>query len=364
MPVEKKFLPKQEGRVVKANDQGGDLSKPWYIHWRQDGKPLKKYGKLAHINDVDERRAALEALRLEWQMKLDASQVEPVIVLLRKHLLKTKAERRWRWKTWQTNNSKITVLSDWLNGRPVTKENLKLFFEEWREKKSPITHNRYYSEFLAYFTELKLLHLFPTEHPIVKRAKRTSKPAQWLKKNEVANLKTAIDAEMPLIWLAIRFMYNLALRPGELRLMKAEYFYLDEGVAKVPDFVSKVGRERWVVIPPDFIPDIQFIREMAPNEYIFKSSDRKRAQAGHPVGKNHFTKKIRALMNRLGFDGKYKPCYSFRYTMAMRGLKDDGIDADEMRRQFGHYSLDQFIYYTRQFEVFDMKEFKSKFKGL
>jgi hypothetical protein len=50
--------------------------------------------------------------------------------------------------------------------------------------------------------------------------------------------------------------------------------------------------------------------------------------------------------------------------MAMRGLKDDGIDADEMRRQFGHYSLDQFIYYTRQFEVFDMKEFKAKFKGL
>ena len=62
----KKFLPKKN-IIVKCNDQGGDLSKPWYVHWRQDGLPKKKYGKLAHIPDVSQRRTALLELQELWQ---------------------------------------------------------------------------------------------------------------------------------------------------------------------------------------------------------------------------------------------------------------------------------------------------------
>lgn len=366
MSVRKKNLPTGEGSVqtiVIAQYHDGDLSKYWYVHWREGGKTRKKYGKLAHISDLADRRAALEALRLEWQIKLDSSVIDPIIKMLREYLLAQKLERPWRWKTWQTNNSKVTVLETWLDGRKVTKELLTEFYVAARAKYHPLTFNRYIQELGSYFNGIGQMQIFP-EVQRIKKAKKMSKPAQWLKKSELGNLQTAIDAALPVLWLAVRIMYNLALRQGELRLMKAENFYLDEAVAKVPAEISKTGMERWVKIPAILRPDIEFIRELAPNEYVFKSTVKSRRAEGLPVGKNYFTRKIREIMNQQGFDEKYKPTYSFRYTMAMRGLKYDKVPVEQMQMQFGHHSLDQFIYYCRQFNVFDMNQFDELFTGI
>lgn len=344
---------------MKANDQGGDLSLMWYVHWRQDGKTLKKYGKLAHIHVLDARREALEALRLEWQLKLDASQVEPVLDLLKKHLLAIKEERNWRWKTFQTNFNKVETFEAWLGKRRVSRDTLTAFFRFLRVERHPITHNRYLTEFYAYFKAIGQLQHWPEGLKIIPKAKRQSKPAKWLQRHELKLLETVIRERDPELWLAVQCMGNLALRPGELRMLKAENVYLDEKAVQVPGKVAKTGVERWARIPNHFVKDMQVFRQLQPGEYLF----RRKGHPEMPMSKNYFSKNIRKIMDDLGFGPDYKPCYSFRHTMAMKGLRD-GVPVDQMQRQYGHASLDQFISYTRQFGVHDLNDFGDKFQGL
>lgn len=346
-------------KVVKAQDHGGDLEKMWYVHWREGGRTVKKYGHLHSIMIVDERRAALESLRLHYQTKVDDDLNGTVLELLKKHVDKLKEEKQWRWKSYQTNMSRLAVLEEFLQKRKITKALMAAFFAMLKKEKHPRTYNCYLAEFRRYFEGIGEGGLLPDDLQSIARAKKKSKPAQWLKKHEVMILEKEIQRVEPDLWLAIKFMYNLALRPGELRMMQAKHFFLDEETVQVPAEISKVNVTRFPRIPKTFLPDLEFIRKMKPDDYIFQS----KLRPGMPVGKNHFARKIRAIMNDLGFDESYKPCYSFRHTAAMKGVKD-GVPIEQMRRQYGHHSLDQFIEYIRQFNVNDMDDFAEKFTGL
>lgn len=358
MAREKKILPVCKVEV-KAQDHENDLSKMWYVHWREDGRTVKKYGKLSKMADLESRKKALAELQALWQSQVTKQQDETTIKKLRTLVDRMKEEKAWRWKTYQTNMSRITVLEEYLKGRKITKELLTEFFIHWKKVKHPRTYNRYLTEFRRYFQAIGEAQLWPEDLVIIPRAKKKSRPAQWLKKHEIKLLESEIRRRNPELWLAVKFMYNLALRPGELRLMQAKHFFLDEESVHVPAYISKVGIERFPRIPRAFLPDLNFIRALKPDDYIFQSKQ----HPGKPVGKNHFARNIRAIMNDLGFDSTYKPCYSFRHTAAMKGIKD-GVPVDQMRRQYGHHSLDQFVEYIRQFNVEDMDEFADKFSGL
>lgn len=355
----KNVLPGDKGTVVKAVDHGGDTARLWYVHWRHGGKTLKKYGKLAHIPDVAARRVALEELRLCWQRRVDASQVETVVAMLRAHLLDLKERRAWRWKSYQTNASRVEVLAAWLKGRRPTPALLSQFLAGRRAVSHPVTYNKYVTCLKSYFDGIGQSHLWPGDVQLLPKAKRKSKPAKWLQKHEMNMLATAIAARDPMLWMAVRMMYNLALRPGELRMLRAKHFLLDAEVVHVPAEVSKVGVERFPRIPKAFLPDLDFLRAWQPERLLFPAA----LDAGKPQGKNVFTIKIRRVMDELGFGAEYRPCYSFRHTSAMQGIRD-GVDVREMQQQFGHHSLDQFIQYVRQLGFNDLDDFAMKFRGI
>lgn len=355
MAADKKILPCV---IVKKQSHFDDLEKMWYVHWRQDGRTLKKYGKVNTFTTVEKRHKALNDLQKEWQKVLNDMTLQPVIRKLKKHLLFLKEEKKWRWKTFQTNMSKIKVLEDFAGKRNLNQDVLIEFFAKLKKDKHPRTYNRYLAEFRSYFKAIEMPHFLP-DLKIIMHAKRKSKPARFLKKHELMLLHREIERRDPELWLAVRFMFNLALRPGELRMLQAKHVFLDQEIVQVPAEISKVGIQRFPRIPKSFLPDLQFITNMKPDAYLFQS----KAKPGRPVGKNHFARHIRAIMNELGFDDAYKPCYSFRHTAAMKGISD-GVPVDQMRRQFGHHSLDQFIQYIRQFGFEDLQEFSEKFEGL
>lgn len=358
MAAEKKLLSRKQ-ITVKSQDHAGDLSKMWYVHWRQGGRTAKKYGKLAHIPTLKERRLALEALRQEWQAKVGTNTGDPILPKLRALMARLREERLWRKKTYQHNLSRINVFAEFIGERKVTTELIREFFAGWRKKKHPVTFNRYLTEFRRYFEAIGEGALFPTDLKIVRKAKAQSQPARWLQKHEMMLLNREIERRDPALWLAIRCMYNLALRPGELRMLQAQHVFIEEEVVQVPAHISKVNTERFARIPKSFLPDMAFVKDLRPDQYLFTS----RLRPGKPVGKNHFTRHIRAIMDDLGFGEEYKPCYSFRHTAAMKGVKD-GVPMEQMRRQYGHHSLDQFIQYIRQMGVQDLDDFAEKFSGI
>jgi integrase len=359
----KNFIPKVkevEEITVKANDHAGDLSKMWYVYWRQNGKPQKKYGKLAHIMDVDARRAALKQLREEWQERVGRLTPDKSVIAQIYELLATRnREKGWRKKGYATTKSRVNMLVKFLAGRELSKVLLAEFFSNLKANMHPRTYNGYVTYLTSYLNDIGKPELVPDGLEVIPKARKKSKPAKWLQKHEMKLLKRTISGENERLWLAVRLMYNCAIRPGELRLLQAKHFLLDLKLVYIPPEISKTEIERFVPILPVLLPDLAFLRQYSPEQYLFPSPRNPKK----PIGKNYFGKKIRAIMDELEFGREYKPCYSFRNTAAMEAVRD-GADVREVSQWMGHSSFNQTMEYLRQLGHNDLDRFVSKVKGL
>ena len=358
MAVEKKFLSKRKYKVIK-NDRGGDLTKMWYVRWKlPDGRHRKKYGKLAHIHDLAERQKALEELRRHWDFELNGTNSLNAFEKIYDYLRATAQKKRWRKKTTSSYISKIKRIADVLGNREITKENLKDALEQCRAMYHPVTFNRKLSDFKTFLQAVGEGHLFPEAVERIPNAR--SEPARYLMDGELELLKQRILGTDPELWLAVQFIFNCAIRPGELRLLQKKHLYLDEQQVHIPGHISKTaGKARWAPIPDTFIQDLQHMRAWPPTRYLFCSPFKE----NEPVGANYFARKIRKHMDALGFDNEYRPCYSFRNTSAKKGI-ESGMTEKEMMDAWGHHSLDQFIYYMRKMGAIGRTAYKKKFKGI
>lgn len=344
--------------VVKKQDHGGDLSKQWYVHWRENGRTKKKYGTLAHIADLEERRAALDALQREWQGELNVSIFDTIYT----HLEKKRIEKNWRKKSYQSRRSQIATVETWCRGRGVVnKELLTECFKEFRRLYHPVTFNRRFSDCKTLFQECGLAHLWPDTVKRVPKAKAKSRPARNFTKSELGELKEAICEANPVIWRAIQFMYNCAIRPGELRNLQKKHVYLDLHSILIPPEIAKTGFERYAEIPDTFIKEVErHIKDKKPTDYLFTSP----AYPGQRVSANYFSRQLRPILDSLGFDADYRPCYSFRNTAAIMGVEENEIPLWEMKEAWGHRSIEQFVQYLRRIGARRKKIYAAKFSGI
>lgn len=342
---------------VTQNNCNQDLSKNWYIYYKIGEKKTKKYGNLNRIQDVQERQRALDELQAHHQYLLDKEYVYTIKRQLYDNLEALREKKEWRKKTYQTHKSKLDKLAEFAEERKsdITKTVINAFLQKLRKEKHGVTYNRYCAEIRRWLVDIDKLDLMPP----FDRKKAKSKPARFLQSHQMKMLQANIMGQDPELWLAIQYMYNCAIRPGELRLLQAMHIMLDEEKIWVTPEISKTGIERYARIPKKFLPELQYIKTVPPSNYLFTSPRNDAA----PTGVNYFSRKIRAFMDDLGFDSSFKPCYSWRHTAAMNGVKDK-IPYHQMKDQWGHASLDQFIQYIRQFGVDDRDEFAEKFSAI
>lgn len=357
MAEEKKFISEDIYIYVTQNNCHQDLSKHWYIYYKLGNKRIKKYGNINRIKDVDGRQRALDELQCYHQYLLDKEYLYTVRRMLYNNLERLREVKEWRKKTYQTHKSKLDQLVAYADKRErkIDKELISNFLRKLRRELHGVTYNRYCAEISRWLTDIGKADLMPA----VERKKSKSKPARFLQSHQLNMLRSRIQHEHPELWLAIQYMYNCAIRPGELRLLQALHVMIDEEKIWVPADIAKTGIERYARIPKGFLPVIVYVRSMPPSGYLFTSP----RYPDKPTGVNYFSRKIRRFMDELGFDTSFKPCYSWRHTAAMNGVKDK-IPYHQMKDQWGHASLDQFIQYIRQFGVDDRDEFAEKFTAI
>ena len=153
-------------------------------------------------------------------------------------------------------------------------------------------------------------------------------------------------------------MYYAALRPKELRFLKAKDIYFEEELIFIDGTIAKNGSQRYVTIAENLLPFLTKFKSYSPNQYIFPSKWKRNA----PIGENTLSARHRLILRELEYGSEYS-LYSWRHTAAVDGVKA-GIPLKELQIHFDHHSLDQFDQYLRQLGVKDLKNVKFKMRKL
>ncbi len=150
------------------------------------------------------------------------------------------------------------------------------------------------------------------------------------------------DAQM---YLAIQIMYNCFIRPGELRFLRVSDIDFRNGMIRIPADVSKVGKQRMVVIPDHLLKKISdHIKGKYPEDYFIISVKGEPWEKG--VGRNYMYNRFVSIKEKVGISNEYI-LYAWKHT-GMVELKRSGADWLAVRNQAGHSSLDQTIAYTTE----------------
>ena len=157
--------------------------------------------------------------------------------------------------------------ADYVGNRNVTPELVYQFFDTMKQERHGCTFNRRLSDFTWWFKAIGRPDLIPD----IRRSREQSIPAKYLEKSDLEVLKYKIELEEPEIWLAIKFMYNCAIRPGELRMLKIEHVLVESEKVFIPAHIAKTGKSRFARIPKNFLSDLTFIKSADPYRYLFPS---------------------------------------------------------------------------------------------
>lgn len=175
-----------------------------------------------------------------------------------------------------------------------------------------------------------------------------STPARYFQRHQINRLKTAILEADPELWLYIQFIYYCALRPnGEVRRLKADDIMLEAGQIRVRGEIAKNKKTQYVKIPAAFLQELQFVRRLDPDAWLFPS----RQDISKPIGYNTMTTRHRKFLRELGFGPEYK-LYSWKHTGAVEAIRA-GVHPKELQIHLRHATLEETDGYLRQLGVGD-----------
>lgn len=351
MITEKKFLPE-----IRLYDFGGDLSQRWFIHWKEDGKPIKKYKGINKYPTVTKRRAAAKQLIKEWQEKLNkriqgfgGTSYNKQYRTIMNFIERKRAS--WRESTARQIDSRIRIFLEWNQRHEITNKRITTFLDHL------YTIGRKQNTVSGYYLNLRNVignsvgeHLF--EGIQVKKGGGT--PARYFSAAQVKFLSKKISQADPDLWLGVRFIFYCFIRPNELRQLKVGDVLLSDAKICIPAEVSKNKKTQYVVIPDVFLEEIyDELMERSPAEYLVGG------KGFDPIGKNWLKNRHQKLLRQLHFDTKQYKLYSWKHTGAVMASAS-GIGLKQLQIQIRHHSLDQLNMYLRQLGVYDLGDFSSK----
>lgn len=345
MAVEKKFLP--EFKIYSPID----LSKRWFVYYKEDGKRIRQYGNINTFSSFSNRMKAAKQLIGD----LTANYVIVLPIMKQAHGWLESKKGLYAKKTYQGLNSKLNCLENWLNGKPLTNDNIKAFFIWLSNHRHKTTYNTYLSKFQLIFSGIEYEYLLDG----IEHVRAHSTPAKYFQTHQVRRIKNKIENENPELWLFCQFVYYCFLRPGrELRFLRIGDIQFDDWKIRVDGAFAKNGKQQYVTIPQAFRPALEPLMLRRPTEYVFPSP----LDASKPVGGNTMTRKHRKYLDELGFGPDYK-LYSWKHTGAVACVRA-GVGLKQLQIQLRHHSLEMVDKYLRQLGVWDLDDLETKFPEL
>lgn len=335
----------------RLRDRGGDLTKPWYVEYKDAGRRLKAYRGINQHHTVEGRKAAAQRLIAELkgeQVKLTTS----FELALRDYIARHQSQ--WRQKTLEQYRSCSNTFLEYLGGRECREDRALEFLAHIRATRHPTTYNRYVSYLKRLLKKTGYADLTTQFETI----RATPTPARYFQKYQAKRLLNALDEREPDVGLFVRYIYYCFLRPNEIRQLRVGDLLLEDWMIRVPGVVSKNRKTQMIIVPDAFRPALLPLRERGPGEWLFPSP----LDAGKPLAKNYMYRHHKAILKKLNFGTEYT-LYSWKHTGAVMAAKA-GVSVKELQLQLRHHSLDQTDQYLRQMGVQDLSNLQRRFPEL
>jgi len=354
-------LTDMDKKNLRLFDAKGDISKDWFIEYYEIRgvtkirKQLK--GGLNRFKTAEERYTAAKLIidNLQKETKTDARKSQDDLT----HFIDARLLERCdglRFKTDSTYHSKATMFKKWCHTEGVkylhqiTPEVAAQFLKGVGATRHPTTHNAYRAFLQNLFDSIS-----PNPFSKIKELPANKTPALCFQKKQVEVLKAYISEHDPPLWLFIEFMYYCLIRPNELRQLKIQDVFFEEGKIRIDGTISKNKKTQYVAIPNVFLARLKALKmdELKPNDYIFI----KEGTANKPTGRDFFSKAHQKILKHLGFDTTKNKLYSWKHQGAKDFIKAGG-HIKQLQLQGRWHSLDQMNEYLRSLGVDDLNEIR------
>lgn len=179
----------------------------------------------------------------------------------------------------------------------------------------------------------------------IKKMKEYPRRPRIYTRDVIEKVVQVMKRDDPQMYLAVQIMFNCFIRPGELRHLKISDIDFENGSIRIPASVSKVGKQRVVVLPDHLLEQVRklFLGVYSKEFYIIGKAGK---PAENKVGRNYMYYRFVGIKEKLGMSKEYI-LYAWKHT-GMVELKRSGADWLAVRNQAGHASLDQTIAYTTE----------------
>jgi integrase len=323
------------------------------VYWYDEGKRVRKYGKINREHTEADRRAVATAM----MAKMEADYVPPPPNKIQKAMLYAALARQegsLRKKSYQTYVSKLNHFFKAVGDRVVDAQAVHWYFGQYLPGGHDSMNCTRLRQLRTIFSLADMGHLLAD---VVVR-KGHPQPLRYFQAHQVRQLMSEMERRDPELRLCCLFVFYCFLRPrSELRLMKVSDIFFEERKIMVRPEIAKNKRTGYVSIPDAFWPAVQPLMLRPPNSYIFPGTER-----GKPTGYNTLGDRHRKLLRELGYSSDYA-LYSWKHTGAVMAVRA-GIGLKELQLQLRHHSLDQVNAYLRQLNVTDFSNLRENFPGI
>ena len=325
-----------------------DLSKRWFVYYWQNGKRFRFYGDIKKFPTYQTRLAA--AIRLIDELSISLA---PRISRIHAKILDLIEEKRpfWRLSTYQQYSSIVKLFFEYMEGQDPTAPRIAEFFVDLRRNRHPTTYNKYLLHLKQLFNGVGVYGRFAG----IEKVKNEKTPLRYFQAHQAKRLKAFMIEHDPELWQFVQFVYYCFVRPKELRFLRAGDIMLEEEKIFVPGEISKNKKGQYITIPDCYLPNLQWIYELSPADYLFPSP----MDLSKPIGRNTMYRRHKNILKQLNF-GPHYSLYSWKHTGAVAAAKA-GVSVKELQIQLRHHSLDETDKYLRQMGVSDLVHLKSKF---
>jgi len=176
--------------------------------------------------------------------------------------------------------------------------------------------------------------------------KRGDFSPELIPKEVFVPLCEAIKGKDPQLYLAAMMEYYSFIRPNELRNLKTDDIFLDEGFIKVSDLIAKTKVTRYPTITKDLKEVfLWFGIDKAPKGmYIFGKKGY--GEVKH-IGINTLSHRFRKFRKQFGLNKRVR-LYSFKHT-GITDMLNAGVPLIAVMQQAGHARLSSTQHYAKKY---------------
>jgi integrase len=349
--------------AIEIYPKAQDLSSPWFVQYKlDDGKRLKKYGKLSSFHTVEEKLQEayriIEAIKAEYgevKSKHEVSGHYLVRQIMKNFELRCPYVRK---KTRSTYATKVKYFCSWFrenSNSPLVKSSGigHAFVQHLRDKSlTNKTINSYRNTIKEFWPK-------DEENPFKEtiKLKEESVSYQYFDEVKQQQLCYEIPKRHPQLWLAVQLQFYLLLRPNELRTIKVGQFNLVDQKVQVNGADAKNHKTMFIAIPDELMPMLQFLKSYPPYLYVFGQKGKPGLK---PWGMKYFSNHHQQILKDLGYNTEVYKFYSWKHTGAVMFYLRTG-DLKALQIQGRWHSLDMVDEYLKNLGVMDLEIIQRSF---